>query len=78
MRPIHVVSNISPFFLSTTACPAAGVAEVPMVFLDFFPILLELCPLDEFYTEAKINVTQRYANENPIWERYIDKSVLRD
>ena len=46
-----------------TACPMAGATEAPVVFLDFFPILLEFASLDEFCTEVKINVTQRIGNE---------------
>lgn len=80
-RPEQVVSDINPFFVfegSATACPAADAAEAPVVFLDFFPIFPELSSLDEFCTEAKIDVTKRDDNENPIWESYIDQSVLRD
>ena len=68
-RPEHVVSDINPFFLfvgSATACHVAGAGEAAVVFLDFFPILLEFLALDEFCTRVKINVTQRIGNENPI------------
>ena len=79
--PRHVVSDIIPFLFvpgSAVGYPVAGEAEAVAVFLDFFPILFELPSMDELCTAAKINVTQRYANENPIRERYINKSMLRD
>lgn len=59
MRPVHVVSEIMPFFLSAAACPATDVVAEPAVLLDFFPIMLKFLSTDEFYTNAREIVTRK-------------------
>ena len=56
----------------------AGAVEATLVFLDFFPILLESITSEELCTEVEISVTKRIGSENQIRVRYIDQCMIRD
>lgn len=60
-------------------CPVAGEAEAIVVFLDFFPILLEFATSEEFCTGVKMNVIQKIDSAKPnISEIYIDQCMTND